>query len=220
MSSARSRDLRVSDAGPRRLHRPVQLGHAAGPVLLHRSRTPASGTRTSRSTTASPGFRSTIRRTRPRDRARTTSTTSRPRTASTSSPSTSSRRRASASASTRRSRRSCTRERQLLREGPVQQPHAPPTRRRPSRSSSDRKRATASAASRRHRIDVDNPYNPFGFTLNLSTDTTTGGTDYFIGRRPLEGGPRVFEQDVNTWYVGGGFRGDFAARPNATSSGT
>ncbi len=59
-------------------------------------------------------------------------------------------------------------------------------------------------------VDVDNPFNPLGFTLNLSTDTTTGGTDYFIGRRPLEGGPRIFDQNVDTWYVGGGFRGDFA----------
>ena len=61
-------------------------------------------------------------------------------------------------------------------------------------------------------VDVDNPYNPLGFTLNLSTDPMAGGTDYFIGRRPLEGGPRVFDQNVDTWYVGGGFRGDFAGR--------
>jgi iron complex outermembrane recepter protein len=60
-------------------------------------------------------------------------------------------------------------------------------------------------------VDVNNPYNPLGFTLNLSTDTTTGGTDYFIGRRPLEGGPRIFEQNVDTWYAGGGFRGQFTA---------
>ncbi len=59
-------------------------------------------------------------------------------------------------------------------------------------------------------VDVDNPYNPLGFTLNLGTDPMTGGTDYFIGRRPLEGGPRVFQQNVDTWYAGGGFRGNFA----------
>ncbi len=58
-------------------------------------------------------------------------------------------------------------------------------------------------------IDVTNPYNPFGFTLNTHTDPTTGGTDYVVFRRPVEGGPRVFEQDVNTYYFGGGFRGDF-----------
>ena len=58
-------------------------------------------------------------------------------------------------------------------------------------------------------LDVNNPYNPFGFTLNANTNTATGGTDYFIGRRPLEGGPRVFDQNVDTWYLGSGFRGDF-----------
>ena len=58
-------------------------------------------------------------------------------------------------------------------------------------------------------IDVTNPYNPFGFTLNTSTNTAAGGTDYVLLRRPLEGGPRIFKQDVNTWYLGAGFRGDF-----------
>jgi iron complex outermembrane receptor protein len=57
-------------------------------------------------------------------------------------------------------------------------------------------------------VSVDNPYNPFGFTL--STDTSAGSTDYFIGRRPIEGGPRIFQQNVDTWYMGAGFRGDFA----------
>lgn len=45
--------------------------------------------------------------------------------------------------------------------------------------------------------------------MNANTNTATGGTDYFIGRRPLEGGPRVFDQNVDTWYLGSGFRGDF-----------
>jgi iron complex outermembrane receptor protein len=57
-------------------------------------------------------------------------------------------------------------------------------------------------------VDVTNPYNPFGFTLNAAT-TGPGATDYFIGRRPLEGGPRLFDQNVDTWYLGSGFRGDF-----------
>ena len=47
-----------------------------------------------------------------------------------------------------------------------------------------------------------NPYNPFGFDLN-------NATDFVVFRRPVEGGPRVFTQDVNTFYFGGGFRGDF-----------
>ena len=53
-------------------------------------------------------------------------------------------------------------------------------------------------------ISVDNPYNPFGIDLDLVNGVV-------VTRRPLEGGPRIFEQNVNTWYVGGGFRGDFTA---------
>ncbi|HVY80409.1 MAG TPA: TonB-dependent receptor [Steroidobacteraceae bacterium] len=45
-----------------------------------------------------------------------------------------------------------------------------------------------------------NPYNPFGF------DLTQG---YVVFRRPVEGGPRVFTQDVDTYYFNGGFKGDF-----------
>lgn len=52
-------------------------------------------------------------------------------------------------------------------------------------------------------IHETNPYNPFGFTIDARTNP------YFIGRRPIESGPRVFEQSVNTWYVTGGLRGDF-----------
>ncbi|MGL6158968.1 TonB-dependent receptor domain-containing protein [Microbulbifer sp.] len=53
-------------------------------------------------------------------------------------------------------------------------------------------------------IDVSNPYNPFGFTIDPDTSPA-----YAITRRPLEGGPRVFRQDVDTFYVSGGFEGDF-----------
>ena len=52
-------------------------------------------------------------------------------------------------------------------------------------------------------VDVTNPYNPFGVTLDASNFI-------FAGRRPLEGGPRVFKQNVDTSYVGFGFTGDFA----------
>ncbi|WP_428263517.1 TonB-dependent receptor plug domain-containing protein [Haliangium sp.] len=51
-------------------------------------------------------------------------------------------------------------------------------------------------------IHETNPYNPFGFTIDAATNR------YFIGRRPLEAGPRIFEQNVNTWYVSGGLYGD------------
>lgn len=52
-------------------------------------------------------------------------------------------------------------------------------------------------------VDVTNPYNPLGFTLDANTNP------YFIGRRPLEGGPRIFRQDVDTFYVSAGLEGSF-----------
>ena len=52
-------------------------------------------------------------------------------------------------------------------------------------------------------VDVTNPYNPFGFTLDPATNLST------ITRRPLEAGPRRFEQNVNTFYVSGGLDGHF-----------
>lgn len=52
-------------------------------------------------------------------------------------------------------------------------------------------------------ISATNPYNPFGFDLNSATNLT------LIGRRPIEGGPRVFEQDVETFYTAAGFEGSF-----------
>ena len=53
-------------------------------------------------------------------------------------------------------------------------------------------------------VDVTNPYNPFGFTVDADAQA------YFMGRRPLESGPRIFKQDVNTYYVGAGFDGEFS----------
>ena len=52
-------------------------------------------------------------------------------------------------------------------------------------------------------VDASNPYNPFGFTIDAATNP------YFIGRRPLEGGPRVFEQNVDTFYSSLGLDGNF-----------
>jgi iron complex outermembrane receptor protein len=51
-------------------------------------------------------------------------------------------------------------------------------------------------------IDVTNPFNPFGVTLDASNMA-------FILRRFVEGGPRHFEQTVDTTYVVGGFDGNF-----------
>ncbi|HTE49249.1 MAG TPA: TonB-dependent receptor [Kofleriaceae bacterium] len=55
-------------------------------------------------------------------------------------------------------------------------------------------------------IDVSNPYNPFGFTFDPMNDPT-----YVVTRRPVEAGPRKFEQTVNTFYMSGGLNGDFNA---------
>jgi iron complex outermembrane receptor protein len=52
-------------------------------------------------------------------------------------------------------------------------------------------------------IHATNPYNPFGFTFDPATNP------FVITRRPLETGPRQFEQVVNTFYVSGGLNGDF-----------
>ncbi len=55
-------------------------------------------------------------------------------------------------------------------------------------------------------VDATNIFNPFGFTIDA--DPTLPDL-FFIGRRPLEAGPRIFEQSVDTWYMSGGLDGDF-----------
>jgi iron complex outermembrane receptor protein len=52
-------------------------------------------------------------------------------------------------------------------------------------------------------VDVTNPYNPFGFTFDPATNP------FVITRRPLEAGPRKFEQNVDTFYLSGGLDGKF-----------
>ncbi|MCB1578837.1 MAG: TonB-dependent receptor, partial [Xanthomonadales bacterium] len=51
-------------------------------------------------------------------------------------------------------------------------------------------------------IDASNPYNPF---------ETIPADGAFITRRPIEGGPRIFTQDVDTSYFTTGLNGDFSA---------
>lgn len=53
-------------------------------------------------------------------------------------------------------------------------------------------------------IDADQIYNPFGVDLSVAN----GNLDFF-GRRPLESGPRMFEQNVDTYFFSGGFEGKF-----------
>lgn len=50
--------------------------------------------------------------------------------------------------------------------------------------------------------DADQIYNPFGFDLEP-------GNFIFAGRRPIEAGPRIFNQDVDTWYTSAGLDGSF-----------
>jgi iron complex outermembrane receptor protein len=49
---------------------------------------------------------------------------------------------------------------------------------------------------------ANHPFNPFGIDLDSSNIS-------FFGRRPIEAGPRIFNQDVDTWYISGGFEGEF-----------
>lgn len=58
-------------------------------------------------------------------------------------------------------------------------------------------------------IHATNPFNPFGFTLDASSNLA------LIGRRPIEGGPRIFEQDVDTRYIAAGFEGNFSVGSRA-----
>ena len=52
-------------------------------------------------------------------------------------------------------------------------------------------------------ISAANPYNPFGIDLNA--DSNLG----FVTRRPVEVGPRIFNQDVDTLYFNIGLDGVF-----------
>src|SRR6185312_558524 len=52
-------------------------------------------------------------------------------------------------------------------------------------------------------ISALNPYNPFG--IDLDANSNLG----FVTRRPIEGGPRIFTQNVDTWYFGTGLKGHF-----------
>ncbi len=54
-------------------------------------------------------------------------------------------------------------------------------------------------------IHRDNPYNPFGVDLSVAN-----GNLEFFARRPLESGPRIFNQDVDTFFTSMGLEGNFA----------
>ena len=54
---------------------------------------------------------------------------------------------------------------------------------------------------------ADHPTNPFG--IDMGPESLI-----FTGRRPIEAGPRIFEQTVNTYYISAGIDGSFAAGGN------
>ncbi|WP_298576663.1 TonB-dependent receptor [uncultured Luteimonas sp.] len=55
-------------------------------------------------------------------------------------------------------------------------------------------------------ISATNPYSPFDFDLTTMGDSPNL---FLIGRRPVEGGPRRFVQEVETWYASAGLNGLF-----------
>ncbi|MGO4222249.1 TonB-dependent receptor [Lysobacter sp. TAF61] len=52
-------------------------------------------------------------------------------------------------------------------------------------------------------IHQDNPFNPFGYTLDAASNLLV------VTRRPIEVGPRIFNQDVDTTYFNIGLDGTF-----------
>lgn len=53
-------------------------------------------------------------------------------------------------------------------------------------------------------VSALNPYNPFGVDLSVAN-----GNLEFFARRPLESGPRLFFQDVNTYFLSATLGGEF-----------
>ena len=57
---------------------------------------------------------------------------------------------------------------------------------------------------------ADHPFNPFG--VDLGPDEII-----FLSRRPIEAGPRVFDQNVDTYYLSFGVDGEFGSGERAVS---
>lgn len=58
-------------------------------------------------------------------------------------------------------------------------------------------------------ISASNPFNPFGI------DLISGVNFELLGRRPIEAGPRIFKQDVDTRYLATGATGSFSVGDRA-----
>jgi len=57
-------------------------------------------------------------------------------------------------------------------------------------------------------MPADHPFNPIGIDLDQSTT-------YFFGRRPIEAGPRIFNQTVDTTLISAGIDGQFGSGDNS-----
>jgi iron complex outermembrane receptor protein len=62
-------------------------------------------------------------------------------------------------------------------------------------------------------MPANHPFNPFGIDLDGTSNAP------FFTKRPTEAGPRIFNQDVDTWYLSGGFTGDFEAADQILACG-
>ncbi|MGH8403759.1 MAG: TonB-dependent receptor domain-containing protein, partial [Gammaproteobacteria bacterium] len=59
-------------------------------------------------------------------------------------------------------------------------------------------------------IPANQKYNPFGFDLNTQTNSPIGpGYLGLLGRRMVEGGPRIYNESEDTFRFNGGFNGYF-----------
>ncbi len=57
-------------------------------------------------------------------------------------------------------------------------------------------------------IPADQPYNPFGVNFGPGFGPNGSNNLITIGRRPLEAGPRIFDQNVDSWMLSGGLNGN------------
>jgi len=63
-------------------------------------------------------------------------------------------------------------------------------------------------------IGANNPFNPFGYALDSTCSDPAAGCLLFSGRRMIEAGHRVFNQNVNQFQWNAGFNGSFAVGEN------
>ncbi|MBF39730.1 TonB-dependent receptor plug domain-containing protein [Idiomarina sp. UBA4520] len=60
-------------------------------------------------------------------------------------------------------------------------------------------------------IEAGNPFNPFDYDLSAQSEFGDPGHLFLLGRRMVEAGPRIFNQDVDHYQFSTGIEGDFEA---------